>query len=635
MIRRVRVLTAFLLVCAITAAGCTGTPPPDPGPGPDSQVAAFAAEMGNGRIDLAADLTDAPDQADQLLSEVFLNLRPSELSVTPGPVTRTSPDSAESVATFSWAMPDGRWEYDAVWNWVRVEGQDPEWVLTWSPTVVHPQLAARQTLVARTTPSEPGLLTDRNGNQVVAPVRIFSVVLLPDQVSDLGATAARLQALLTPFDPSATAERILAEVADAQGEAESTATPGDTTTAGTTGEPSTAEAAGSSYTVTNLREEEYFAVQAQLAEITGLTFPSEVRTLPVTPDFARTMLGEVVSATEQLRAGKPAWRVVTVDTTGSELETLFEQPAVAGRSVTLTIDTSVQTAAERALAEVPKPAVVVAIQPSTGEILAVAQNLQADELGSIALTGQYPPGSTFKIVTATAALNRGVITGESDVPCPGTVFIEGREVNNGGFFDLGVVPVRQAIAQSCNTTFAVLASQMPADALTEAAKSYGIGLDFVIEGITTLTGQVPPASSPVQRAENGFGQGQVLLTPFSAAMMAATAAAGSMPVPQLIRGTTTIVDQPAPDRSPAVQRAVQELMRAVVEEGTGSLLEGLGDVRVKTGSAQYIESDGSDHTHAWTAGYRDDLAFAAFIVDGDNGVKAVELVKRFLELMPT
>lgn len=638
--------TTLVALCSVLATACTGTPEQvDVGPGPEQQIEAFASSWEQARIDLAGQLTDAPDDATEVLGDVLVNLRPDEVTITPVEVRRTGPDTAESTVTVNWDLDAGPWEYTTTWNWLRSSAETdegPTWTLAWSPAAIHPRLGARQTLAVRTTPATPGLLTDRNNAQIVAPTRIYSVVLLPDQVPDLAATAARLAALLTPIDPAATAETIVAEVtalrAEAAAAASTDSSAEDSSVAGTgptaTDAPDNAAPAALSYTVTNLREDEYLKVRNELDQIGGLSFPSEMRTLPLARNFARTLLGEVTAVIGERLSGKPGWRVATVDTTGADLETLTEQVQVPGEPVTLTIDATVQLAAEQALGEIAQPAVLVAIQPSTGEILAVAQNTRADELGAIALTGLYPPGSTFKIVTATAALSRGIITPESDIACPATVFIEGREINNGGFFDLGVVPVRLAVAKSCNTTFAQLATQMPPDALTEAARYYGIGLDFVIEGITTLTGQVPPAVSVVQRAENGFGQGEVLLTPFSAAMMAATAAAGSMPTPLLIRGTTTTVDQPAPVRDPAVQRDVASLMRSVVTEGTAEPLADLGEVHAKTGTAQYVAEDGADRAHAWTAGYRGDLAFAAFAVDGDNGGLAVGIIENFLEALP-
>jgi cell division protein FtsI/penicillin-binding protein 2 len=346
------------------------------------------------------------------------------------------------------------------------------------------------------------------------------------------------------------------------------------------------------------------------------------------------VLPQVTPVADKLMAGTGGWSVITVDTTGGVLEVLEDHPAVAGQHVTLTLDSNMQQAAEAAIIDQTQPAVVLAMQPSTGEILAVAQNAAANAQGSLALTGQYPPGSTFKVVTATAALDRGLITPGQPVDCPGSVEFGGRVIHNSHDFALGTVDSTLAFARSCNTTFAALSTQMPADALTTAATDYGIGLDFVVEGITTLTGKAPAAQSVVQRAENGFGQGQILITPFSALMMAATAANGTMPMPVLIRGTTTTVDTPAPVRTAAVQDGVRTYMKAVVDEGTGAGLEGFGDVHAKTGTAEFAAADGTIHAHAWTVGYKGDLAFAALVVGGEDSIVTNGVIAKFLSAVP-
>ncbi len=99
----------------------------------------------------------------------------------------------------------------------------------------------------------------------------------------------------------------------------------------------------------------------------------------------------------------------------------------------------------------PQPAAIVALRPSTGAVLAVAQNAPADAQGAIALTCLYPPGSTFKTVTTSAALQAGKVTPDTVLPCPGTENIEGRQIPNDDNFDLGSVPLHSAFAHSCNT----------------------------------------------------------------------------------------------------------------------------------------------------------------------------------------
>ncbi len=635
--KRAVALIAMLISTLLALSACTGGASPDATPGPESQLSAFVAAWQDLDATKAADLTSDPSAATLFLDEVTANLAPRSLQIVAGPTNRTQPDAATTPVTYTWEFGDDEtWSYPATWSWQRESGGT--WSLEWAPTVVHPELSERQTLSVRRTEAQPGVLVDRNNVQVAAPVRVYSVVMKAAGPA-VAPTAAALAPVLAGIDKSVTAESIVAGAAAAVAEATApAAAPAAAPSSGAssaTSPSASVKPADVTYTVINLREPDYRKLEPQLGRIAGLTFPSEVRDLPPTKDFAKAVLPEATAAATPKLTGTQGWKVIIVDTTGGALETLADHPAVPGSRVVLTLDGTLQQSAERVLAPLAQSAAMVVMQPSTGEILAVAQNSAANREGNIALTGQYPPGSTFKVVTATAGLQSGLIKPGKDVPCPGSFTIDGREIHNSHDFDLGTVDSTLAFAKSCNTTFASVATQLPADALTSAASAYGIGLDFVMPGATTLTGKVPPAPSQVQRAENGFGQGQVLMTPFSAALMAATAANGTMPMPTLIRGTTTTVDRPPPVRPAAVQQDIQTLLRAVVQGGTGSVLERYGDVHAKTGTAEFAAEDGSIHAHAWIIGYRGDVAFAVMIVGGESSVLATQLLTQFLDTLPS
>jgi cell division protein FtsI/penicillin-binding protein 2 len=290
----------------------------------------------------------------------------------------------------------------------------------------------------------------------------------------------------------------------------------------------------------------------------------------------------------------------------------------------------VRNAAQDAVDMVGKKAMIVAIKPSTGEILAVAQNAAADADGPTATMGLYPPGSTFKIVTAAAAIERDMATPNTLLGCPGQLDIGHRTVTNYNAFDLGTVPLSRAFANSCNTTFAELASTMPPRGLTTAAAQYGLGADFIVDGIPTVTGSVPPTVDLAERTEDGFGQGKVLASPFGMALVAATVAAGRTPIPHLIEGRETeahgVVAEPL---SPETVEGLRPMMRLVVTNGTAKDLDGLGDVRGKTGEAEF-----NGGSHAWFTGYRGDLAFAALIVGGGSSEYAVRMCRDMLNGLP-
>ena len=605
--RRTRRGAAALLLVLLLVVGCTRSTAPTGGgaaEGPEVVVAAAVTAWQSREADRIAALTTQPAAAEEQLTSVLTNLAPERIAVSPGTPETTSDQRAVVAVDFVWSFESGvRWEYTADWE---LRHSNAGWRVDWAPTVVHPTLGARQTLALRTSPATDGEIVDRHNQQMVAPVRVHSVVVLGDQVPDLAATAAALEQILSPVDPSVTAASIMAGVE---------------------------EAPDSHYTVTNLREPDFLAVQAALADVPGLSIPSQTRRLPPTRDFARIVLAEAVPVATEALTGTPGWRIVTLDSTGAELEVLQQQEPVPGPNVQLTLDIGLQTAAEQALAAIPEPAMLVAIQPSTGELLTVAQNAAANAQGPMALMGRYPPGSIFKIVTADAVLEAGMAAPDTVVGCPGVFTVDSRPIRNNDNFALGDVPFTTAFAKSCNTTFADFATRLPADRLHEVAKQYGIGVDFVIPGITTLTGQAPVADSPVQAAEDGFGQGVILVTPFSAALMTATVARGEMPTPTLIRGTETVADHtPAPLGAQA-KAGLPALMRSVVTDGTARALQAGGEVFAKTGTADNAEptADGSPPpAHAWTVGYRGDLAFAALIVGGNSSSRTNDLLAQFL-----
>ena len=378
-----------------------------------------------------------------------------------------------------------------------------------------------------------------------------------------------------------------------------------------------------------LRPGDHDRVAGTLDALPGVVVTPQAELLPTDESFAPAVVGEVKRAVAGQLDGEAGWRVVSVNQNGADVDVLTEVAPKPAPSITLTLDRAVQVAAQAAVDTAGNKAMLVVIKPSTGEILAVAQNAAADADGPAATTGLYPPGSTFKIVTAAAAIQRKMAGPDTPVSCPGQIDIGYRTIPNYDRFDLGTVPMARAFANSCNTTFAELASRMPPKALTAAASQFGIGADYTIEGLTTVTGSVPPTVDLAERTEDGFGQGKVVVTPFGMALAAATVAAGTTPTPHLIAGRQTTERGAHPPADPATLDGLRSMMRLVVLDGTAREIRGLGEVYGKTGEAEFPGG-----SHAWFTGYRGDLAFAALIVGGGSSTYAVRLVKSMLEGLP-
>jgi beta-lactamase class D len=587
-------LLVVLTVLPLTGCGLFGSDPKD-------AASAFLDALTRGDAQAAGRLTDQPAAATDLIKDVRDELKPQHVQLKLGEVT-SADDTASAPFSAVWDLGNDRqWRYDGRLNLIPADTEQG-WVVRWSPAVLHPKLAAQQHIELRVVPPDPAPVVDRSGTPLLTAQNVITVALNRTKAPDLQGVAGTLAGALARFDPRITQQGIVAGA---------NATP--------PGQPSVVAA---------LREQDYQSVRARIYDLPGVTFPSQQRLLGPDRDFASQLVPGLRTIVEKQLAGASGWQIVTVDAVGGRVAELAGRQPRPVPTLNTTIDRAAQAGAEDAVNAVPNPAMIVAIQPSTGEILAVAQNAAADAQGPIALMGRYPPGSTFKIVTAAAALQSKKVTLDSPVACPGTTTIEGRVVPNIDRFDLGTVPLRTAFARSCNTTFAQLAAGFSANQLTDAAHQMGVGMDYKIPGITTLTGAVPPSSSVVQRAEDGFGQGQVLTTPFGMALVASTVAhGGQVPTPSLIKGMQTQTATPAGAPIPGdVAGPLGVMMREVVTVGSGKALSGAGDLHGKTGTAEYNPTN----SHGWFVGYRGDLAFATLVVDAGSSGPALAVSGRFL-----
>ncbi|WP_409490325.1 penicillin-binding transpeptidase domain-containing protein [Amycolatopsis sp. cmx-11-12] len=593
--RRVAVVVLAGVV-ALSAAGCGLFADS----GPDDAVSGFLDGLSSGDVAAAAFFTDSPDAARASLEMVRKALSPESIKVADTKVQHSSgADNGTATYQLTWNLPRGRvWTYKAD---AQVHSTQDGWKVRWLPTALHPQLAVQQTITLKSEPPDLAPVLDRDGMPLLRPQTVVGVVLDPAKAGDLVAVSDKLGAVLGRFDASVTGQSIRDGV--------KTLKP------------------GSGYPVISLRANDYQQVKPEIYDLPGVRFGQQDRLLPDDKNFGKQVLPAVRSLVEDQVEGSAGWRVVTLDTGGGEIIDLHTEHPKPAPAVVSTLSVKAQGSAERALASLPTASALVAIQPSTGELLAVGQNAPADTQGAIALSGRFPPGSTFKMATAVAALTAGTVQASSPVDCPGTATFENRTVPNEGKFALGVVPLSTAFAKSCNTTFAKLSTDLPPAALTDAARDLGIGADFVIPGLTTITGSVPPSNTVAQRAESGFGQGTVVASPFGLAVAAATVQAGKVPVPTLVRGMTTTSSGLGKPIRPEVLDAVRGMMREVVTDGTATLLKPLPEVRGKTGTAQF--GDGT-RSHGWFVGYTGDLAFAVLVTDGGTSKPAVEAAQRFL-----
>jgi cell division protein FtsI/penicillin-binding protein 2 len=589
-------VAAILTVSAVVATLNACTPKPN---GPEPVAEQFFAALATGDTGDAAALSDKPADARTALNEAWAGLQAVRLDAQIVG-SKYAEDTGSITYRYTWHLPKNRtWTYDGQLNMVREEGR---WEVRWSATGLHPRLGDHQTFALRADAPRRASVNERGGTDVLVPGNLYHYTL--DAKSAGGAlmpTARAVVDALRPFDNTMDAQRL-------------------------------AEQASSSkdpLSLITLRQSDHDRVAGAIGALPGVVVTPQADLLPTDDSFAPDIVSQVKKAVVDDLDGDAGWRVVSVNQNGADVGVLNEVQGAPAPSVTISLDRSVQLAAQGAVNTTGKKAMIVVIKPSTGEILAVAQNAAADSEGPLATTGLYPPGSTFKIITAGAAIDRDMATPNTLLACPGVMDIGHRTIPNYGGFDLGTVPMSRAFASSCNTTFAELASRMPPRALTMAASQYGIGPDYQIKGIDTVSGSVPPTVNLAERTEDGFGQGKVLVSPFGMALAAATVAAGKTPVPQLIEGRQTVITGDSAPISPKMLDGLRPMMRLVVTNGTAKDLGGSGDVSGKTGEAEF-----NGGSHAWFAGYRGDMAFAALIVGGGSSEYAVRMLKGMFDQLP-
>ena len=576
---------SLLLAVTMVLAGCS-----DAEDRLDATVRSFAEALSRGDADAAADLTSDPAAASATLGELFASLG-SDVTFRPDRVRAVDSEGGFALgATWTFGPDDAHeWTYTTDGE-ATADGQD--WKIRWDPAVVAPGLDAGPLAYSTLVPQPAARVLDRTGAELLTQHVVTLVDLAPD--ADVAAVAA----LLNPIAPTITAESLAADVG---------------------------AAAGAPVTAVTLREEDLTPIEAALTALPGVTLRPQLRLLATDRALTSPTLSGLADLWQQRTDAAAGWAVTAQTSAGPQR--VGGQDAEPVGDISSTLDIGMQRAAEDALASLATPAAIVAIQPSTGNLLVVGQNAPADAQGPIALTGLYPPGSTFKTVTVSAALQAGQVTPDTIVNCPGTENIEGRQIPNDDEFDLGEVPLHTAFARSCNTTMGRLAVNLPPDALTDAAAQPGLGIDYVAPGMTTVTGSVPVADSSALRVEEGIGQGQVTASPFGMALVAATLAHGSVPAPAIVEGQPGVADR-TPEPLPAtIDDQVQAMMRETITDGTASQLQDIPGLLGKTGTAEYIDDQ---HAHGWFVGIAGDLALAVFVSDAGSSVPAVDAAGRFL-----
>jgi Penicillin binding protein transpeptidase domain len=327
---------------------------------------------------------------------------------------------------------------------------------------------------------------------------------------------------------------------------------------------------------------------------------------------------------------------VQIETAAGQAVRDSQAVVVAPRNIAdlvTTIQPQAEELARAAVRQKPQSSMVV-IQPSTGKILAIANN---DGFNDFALTAAVAPGSTMKIITTTALFSDGFATADTPVACPATYTVQGVTIHNDkGESEPASTPLYEDFAQSCNNAFTQwwpklsAASASGPNKLAAAAREY-YGLDqrwdIGIGGASAQYFSAPPAASGSELAEEDFGEGQLTASPLAMASIAATVDLGSFRQPILVPGAAQISATPL---SASVDAQLKQEMRAVVTTGTAAG-QGFGpDVFAKTGTA---DINGQEQPNSWFVAFEpdQDVAVAALDINAGYGAQfAAPEVRSFL-----
>jgi penicillin-binding protein 2 len=375
--------------------------------------------------------------------------------------------------------------------------------------------------------------------------------------------------------------------------------------------------------------------------------------------------------------GKAGKKVIEVDALGSIMKVVRIQRPVKGHDIKLTIDIDLQIEAEKSLKG--KAGAVVALKPDSGEILVLASSPTFDPnlfvrgikekewrrlvkdpgkpLLNRAIQSQYPPGSTFKIITAIAALEEGIIDKETRFYCSGSIYF-GRIFRCWKAAGHGDVDLYKAIVESCDVYFYEIAKQFQIDKLARYAFGLGLGRKTGIRLEGEAAGIVPTEAWKLQtRHKRWFtgetlntviGQGYVSATPIQmASMMAAVVNGGKLYQPYLladaeqkgrVRSTINI--------SPEHIKIIREALMGVVndESGTGkNAYSDMVSIGGKTGTTQVIGGASRQNNvpekfrdHAWFVAFAPavdpQIAISVFVEHGGHGsTGAAPIAKRIIE----
>ncbi|MEV6390771.1 NTF2-like N-terminal transpeptidase domain-containing protein [Nocardia xishanensis] len=545
--RRFRVRGALALAgvaaVAVTMGSCGFREEPSE---PAAVVERFTELLDKQDYKKASELTSYPNAASATLKQMFEGLHPGKVDYQKTQFIGLDSQSA----IFSM---DVDWSFGANKNWsYSIQGTVRKlaigWRISWEPSVVMPQLQGNRTVkLVRTTPTPPPRVLDMVGAPLMHEQVINVIKLDPTRMPDPVASTDALAKAIEPVAPLITGPALMQQLASSQGKP---------------------------IVAVNLREGDFAILEPRMAPIPGVVMEKHPRLISSDRRVWSPQLDALRKVWETSQDEHSGWGVQIFEPDGRFISQVAGYQGPPGPDIIATMDQRLQRAAEDAVVSVGTPATIVAIQPSSGAVVAVAQNSYASEHGPIAFTGLYPVGGNIELFRAVAAIGNG--------KAPQDVSVQ--------------------------------------DA-AEAASRLGIGIDFQVPGLDEVTGRLAIAGRSAEQVRQGGGSDAVLASPFGMAIAAASIARGEVPAPKIeVAGTGGTDAQLTP-----LGGELTERLRTMLREATGT--PDLSPLRPYPVIA-YAAKAGDD---GWLIANMGDLAFAVHINDIDSGNATARMAARMLQ----
>jgi cell division protein FtsI/penicillin-binding protein 2 len=605
-------VVVLLLIIGVAGGFASGEPSAEPA------AQAFLLAWAQGQYKTAAALTTgAPATVTTDLHTAYQQLGAAAYYLSMGPITQHSGTAeAHFFASVDLGQDGAPWTYEGRFAMRKTSAG---WRVLWSPTVINPGLRQGLRMAVVTKMPARARLLDAEGASLIHPSPAWRVQVRPGKLTHPELTATAFAAA-TGLDE----EQVLSVIRAA---------------------PQTHP-----LTLLTLSPASYAKLRKKLGRVPGL-FMSRV-SVPLFETAAADVTGTVdtelapvlqeqgvsyrpgttvgVSGLQKVYqrrlAGLPETEVIAENGDGHQVKVLKQWDGTRGTAVRTTIEAGVQRAAANAVAGQPAAAAIVAVQASTGHVIAVADHAgggtQIDPLA-----GRYQPGGAFTIVSTAALLSKVPLNDR--IPCLPSTRVGGRTFTNVPAVSAGdQPPFSTDFAQSCATAFTTLSQGLTGSRLTAAATAFGLGAQWKLP-LSAFSGSFQASQTQGGLAADTIGEQGVQTSPLAMALVAAGVDFGKWHPPMLVTSPPDPGLSPRVVADPQTVDSLHTLMRQAVASGAAQAANLAGrPVYGQVGTAR--SAVGSKYWAHWFVGYRGSVAFAVLELTKSPGTSAVPLGASFL-----